>query len=187
MNPLQEQRATLYETFPTPEGHAYCNAIGSDFATIEAEAGCLVVRRVAYFRDRTFDFPPDDEPGGILSVLIEVLADDRETVLDLLAWPIGRPRKVASAIRRADVLGGWRISRPTLTGGPLRVFLTPESWLKGGCEGIAIVDPIRGAARLAAVRGSVVVENVEHGRELARMLPGYFDRSRILAPLRRAA
>jgi hypothetical protein len=186
---LQAMRFDLYETLPTPEGCAYRRDLGTDHPTIEAECGVLVFSRIRYFPDRTFDLLDEGEAGGVLSSIIEVFDADAVTTIDLCAWPLHRPDKIATALRRADGLGMWRVANPVsyFAGQALRVYRTPESWLRSHCQGVVILNPASAPHWLAAAPGRLLAEDLAHGRELARMLHPYFDPRRILAPLSREA
>jgi hypothetical protein len=185
---LQNARATLYSILPTPEGSAYRREIGADWRTIEAECGCLVVAPVKYAADRTFDFIEPDERGGVMSAVVECLDEDRIDPIDLCAWPLSRPEKFATYLRRADGLG---VHAPTdgfyFGDGALHVFRTPEAWLRAHCYGAAILNSMNAPRWLASAKGKIAAEDVEHGREIARALHGFFDPRRILAPLPRSA
>jgi hypothetical protein len=52
-----------------------------------------------------------------------------------------------------------------------------------------VLDPEEAPAWLGWALGNICGEDIEHAREIARILHGYFDRKRILAPVgtRRAA
>ncbi|WP_018407677.1 hypothetical protein [Methylocystis rosea] len=181
---LQCARATLYATLPTPEGNAYRREIGTDWRTIEAACGCLVVAPVKYAADRTFDFLEPHERGGVMSAVIECFGADRVDTIDLCAWPLNRPEKFATYLRRADGLG---VHAPVdgyyFGGGGLHVFRTPEAWLRAHCYGSVILNSANAPRWLAAAKGNIAAEDVEHGREIARALHGFFDPRRILAPL----
>ena len=149
---LQEIRAELYETLPTREGCDYRIWLGLDHATIAAECGVIVVTRVRYHADRTFDPVEQGQLGGTLSVVIEALAVDREAVVDLVAWPLRRPDKVATAVHCVDTLGSWRVDATPFEAAPLKVFRHPEGWLRGGCSGVGRRGAQGGAAGAAAGR-----------------------------------
>lgn len=185
---LQAMRAALYETLPTPEGCAYRRSLGVDDATLAADGGCLVVAPVRYFPHRSFDLLEEDETGGVASAIVEVLDSDRETVVDLVAWPLHRPEKFATALRRADALGLNAVTNPStyFAGGVLRVHRTPKAWLRSWCQGCVILDELSSPRWLGAAPGPIATEDVAHAREVARLLHPFTEPSRILAP-RRAA
>ena len=69
----------------------------------------LVVTRARFFPDRRFEFCDD----GIPVAVCEVLGDDAETVIDLVAWPIMRPDKFATALGAAGGLGADQAKKPS--------------------------------------------------------------------------
>lgn len=188
---LFRMRASMLDVLPTSEGCDYRRSLFGgaeyDFATIEAECGVVVVTSARFLVDRTFDLAKADDHGAVLSAVIEAFGPDRQTVEDLIAWPIGRPAAFATAMRCADVIGGWRIEAAPIADRPLRVFRHPEAWLRAGCAGIVVVDPILGSRQLAQTRGTIAAEDIAHGREIAAWLPSHFDRRRVLAPIPRVA
>lgn len=185
---LQQARAALYDVLPTPEGNAYRRELGADWRAIEAACGCLVVVPLKYAADRTFDLLEPGDAGGVMSAVIECFDTDRVTTIDLCAWPLNRPEKFATFFGRADGLG---IHAPRdgfyFSGGALRVYRTPEAWLRSQCYGAVILNDTNTPRWLAAAKGKIAAEDIEHGREIARTLHGFFDPRRILAPLSRSA
>jgi hypothetical protein len=72
-------------------------------------------------------------------------------------------------------------------GGMLKAHRTPESWLRAGCDGFVALNQNSCARAISACPGSIVAEDIDHGRELARLLHPFFDPAKILFPARRAA
>jgi hypothetical protein len=185
---MQRARATLYDILPTPEGNSYRREIGADWRTIEAECGCLVVAPVKFSADRTFNFIEAGEQGGVLSAVIECFDADRVDTIDLCAWPLNRPEKFATYLRRADGLGVHAPADGYYFGdGAIHVFRTPEDWLRAQSYGCVILNSANAPRWLAAAKGKIAAEDIEHGREIARALHGFFDPRRIVAPLARSA
>jgi hypothetical protein len=190
MSPLQQMRAELYDTPSTAEWLRYWRSLGCDHRTVEAHCGALIVKPVQFFPGRRFDFVEEDSgKPGIPSAIIEVVAADGETSVDLCAWPIGRQDKFATAFGFGGILGAGQIENPAtyFGGGKLRAHRTPESWLRAGCVGFVPLDQNSCARAVSACPGAIVAEDVEHGRELARLLHPFFDPAKILFPARRAA
>ena len=187
--PLLSMRAQLYDVLPTREGIAYRRSIGLDHATIEAACGCVIITPVRYFPDRSFDLLDDGETVGVLSAIIEVFDADARTIIDLCAWPLGRSDKFATAHLRGDGLGVWRVADPgSYIYSPekaLRVHRTPEGWLRARCQGVVILNTLSAPRWLSASPGLLLAEDLDHGREIARLLHPLFDPRRILAPLNR--
>lgn len=186
--PLREMRAELFAGLREldPDGFRYRRELGVDHPVIEAECGTVVCASLHYFAPRTFDFGASDNARGIKSAVVEVFDTDRETVIDLCAWPLDRPDKFATAIRRADGLGVWRVTNPATyhVGQALRVHRTPDAWLRAGCDGVVILNPLSAPRWLAESPGQLIAEDIEHGREIGRMLHPFFPAHRILAPLK---
>ncbi|MGC1861552.1 MAG: hypothetical protein WA733_10615 [Methylocystis sp.] len=189
MTLLLAMRAQLYDVLPTREGNAYRASLGIDHATIEAECGVVVIAPVRYFPGRSFDLIEDVDTGGVLSAIIEVFDADARTIIDLVAWPLNRPDKFARALGRGDGLAIWRVLDPGTyaysSEKALRVHRTPDSWLRAGCQGVVILNTMSAPRWLSASPGHLLAENIEHGREIGRLLHPLFDPRRILAPLNR--
>jgi hypothetical protein len=182
---LLEMRAELLaRSKPDANWLRYWRQIGPlDHATVAANAGALHVLPVRFHSDRTFDFQPDG--SGVLSAILEVLDTDGEGVIDVIAWPVHRPDKFATAVTAAEALGLAQVEDPSSYAGgrPLRVWRNPENWLRNGCSGVVIINPRSSPRWLSAAAGNIAGEDVEHARELARQLHGYFPAERLLAPL----
>jgi hypothetical protein len=69
---------------------------------------------------------------------VEALAADGHGVMDLVAWRLEAPDTFATAIREADMLGAWNMVRRG--GRPLHVHRTPQRWLRGGCQGVVVLN-----------------------------------------------
>ena len=174
-----------------PPRWAYLRQNGLDHQTVIAHAGFIAVMPIR-FTDNGFHF---DEDGGAPAVVIEALAEDGETVLDLVAWPTIRPDRFTTAFGEADALGignillnpgSWAFGRV------LQMHRTPLGWLQGGCTGTCVLDHRFISYWLRQAPGPIRAEDSEHARQLDLMLnPKPFPRSRIRVPpapnLRRAA
>jgi hypothetical protein len=186
---LLEMRAELLaRSKPDANWLKYWRQIGPlDHATVAANAGALHVLPVSFHSDRTFDFEPDG--SGVLSAILEVLDGDGEGVIDLVAWPVHRPDKFASAMRLADALGSSQVEDPSsyVGGKPLRVWRTPETWLRNGCCGVVLLHEASAPRWLSAAPGSIACEDAGHARQIARLLHPLFEMRRILVPMTEAA
>ena len=135
-----------------------------------------------------FDFFPDGVPAAV----IEVLAEDAVTVIDLVAWPLHAPDMFATAIGEADMLGilGMKSTPRCRFTEPLQLHRTPLNWLKAGCRGCVVLNPRFGGYWLRRCDRHILTEDLAHGRELKAMLskgtPGLplppFDMNRLLVP-----
>ena len=184
--PLQRLRAELYETSEVSLEHVeFVRSEKLNLQAVEAHAGVLVVRPVRFFPNRTFDLAIN----GVLSVVIEVFDDDDETVIDLVAWPVNRPEKFATAFGYAEALGLAQVCDPEtyVDGQPLRIHQTPLAWVKAGCNGVVILRETSAFLWLPRALGNLAAEDLAHGQRVARLLHSFFDPARIVVPARKAA
>ena len=130
---LQTLRADLYEQRPaTRDDVTAWRQFGLDHCTIEAHCGILVIANVTYYSRGGFDLDAGD--ASVKSAVIEVLAEDGETVVDIVAWPINAPQMFTSALGIADVLGAAQIENPAtyFADAPIQAHRTPAGWLRAG-------------------------------------------------------
>lgn len=106
-------------------------------------AGGLGVAKISLISNGFFEF------GGELSAVIlpvywgaipteEALVPDWE-LEDILAFNPNEPEKWWMRTGGAPLLGAGALS-DQLLGKPLHVYRTPLSWLKGGCDGVVLLD-----------------------------------------------
>jgi hypothetical protein len=182
---LLDYRAELcVRAKPSPEWVAYLASEKIDL-TVYAFIGILGITRVRFLPDRRFEFCDD----GVPTAVCEVRGDDAETVIDLVAWPIARPEKFATALGVATGLGKDQAKNPAtfFAGRPLLIHRTPLGWIRSGCRGVVVLDRLMAPLWLAAALGPIAGEDLTHGHELARLLHPHVSASRILAPLGQAA
>src|SRR5690242_9709988 len=87
-------RAALYDRGDwSMEAAAYVAAHRIDMGAVNAHAGLLAVIPCT-FDGRGFFNLEGDHPQR--SIVIEALAEDAETVADLVAWPINHPERFAT-------------------------------------------------------------------------------------------
>jgi len=167
----------------TREASAYVKAHGLDLDVIAAHAGTFAVC-LAQLSPNTEPAQFDFTPEGVPCAVIEVLDENAETVIDLVAWPLHASERLATAVGEADMLGIPCMRNPaTYVGGrPLRVHRTPLGWLKAGCQGCVVLNRDWGGYWLRQAPGPLLAENLAHGRELRRMLGTGYDASRLLVP-----
>ncbi len=154
-----------------------------DLQLVEIFAGPLTLARCAFSPPpRRFHF----DPAGDLAVVIEALEIERGEpwLVDLVAWPVDQPSKFATAAGRADLLGADQIDNPAsfYGGRPLRVHRHPLSWLRAGCQGVVGLDERRAGVRLAGALGNLLAEDLDHARELHRLMGRAFPTSRLRVP-----
>ena len=186
---VQALRAEFYsragESIGSPDYLAFVRSLPMDYATLASHAGFVAVLPIGLRADRSFYFADE----GMRGVVLECLGEDADTIVDLLAWPLHRPEKFATALHRADALGVSQVSNTaTYFGGtPLRVHRTPLGWLQAGCSGCVPLNPVTAPEWLGWALGNILADDVDHGREISRMVGHRIDPTRILAPVRRAA
>jgi len=163
------ERETLYAAeSETLLGAAYMRANGLDPDAVHRFAGCLAILPIRLHPTRHFDFADDGLPAAI----IEAFDADGASVIDLVAWPVKRPDKVATLLGNVGILGAWQLHNPaSYTSGPIRIFRTPLAWLAAGAEGAACAfDDLHAAAILAdAFPGDWKGEDADHEAELRRL------------------
>lgn len=172
-------RKHFYDTGDwTPEASAYVKEHKLDLDEINAHTGLFAVCLCQHTGISnvtglpTFDFFPDGVPAAV----IEVLAEDAVTVIDLAAWPLHAPEFFATAVGEADMLGisNMRSTRGCKFSGPLKVFRTPHNWLKAGCQGCVVLNPRYGGYWLRRTNREILAEDLAHGRELRAILKQEF-------------
>ncbi|MFG1331141.1 hypothetical protein V5F41_07785 [Xanthobacter autotrophicus] len=154
-----------------------------DLRLVEAFAGSLTLARCAFSPPpRRFHIDPAGELAGVVEAL-EIEHGERWQV-DHVAWPLDRPSEFATAIGHADMLGADQVDNPAsfFGGRPLPILRTPLAWLRAGCRGVVVLDERRAGARLAAALGNLLAEDLDHARELHRMMGRAFPTNRIRVP-----
>lgn len=139
-----------------------------DMDEVSARAGILTTASCSFAENGLFDFDYEGEEAAI----IEALADDAETTIDLCAWSIARPEIFGTALGSALVLGEGNIHNPATwsMGGLLKVHRRPLDWLIGRCRGVVILDHRFAPYVLGQALGAIVAEDTPHARDLKLML-----------------
>lgn len=154
-----------------------------DLRLLQTFAGSLTLARCAFSPPpRRFHFVP----AGELAVVVEALEIERgeRWLVDHVAWPFDQPSEFATAAGRADLLGADQVGNPAsfFGGRPLFVHRTPLAWLRAGCRGVVVLDERRAGVRLASALGNLLAEDLDHARELHRLMGRAFPTSRIRVP-----
>ena len=160
---------------------AYCRENTIDWVATEPMCGGVFLAPVR-FDGPWFDIVEDGEEA----VVVEALAEDSTTVMDLVAWPINDPTRFATAIGAASVLGENVAANPStyFAGAPLRLFRTPLAWLQSGCDGAVILDPTRGARWLLDLPSSrIAAEDDGHAAEIEADRLALVTRQRLVVPI----
>lgn len=110
--------------------------------------------------------------AGEPAIVFEVYDEDDSTTIDLCAFPIANPEIFSTAVGAAVVLGYARVINPATWAfeGMLAVHRTPLGWLKGGCQGVCILDHRVAPYALGEALGPLLAEDEAHARTLKRML-----------------
>ena len=137
---------------------------------------------VRFVQNGRFEFADDGQPGSRPAIIVEALAEDDDTVVDLLAADVAEPRRLASMFGWGQLLGlSHAVNPATYFGGqPLRVFRSVEGWLRAGCGGAVLVTPDAAWLVLAGLPGPIGAEDLEHARELLRLTHPFLVLDRIL-------
>ena len=177
MTRFQQMLTRFYELAqPVPEFMNYLRKHQIDLAELGTSVGIFGVALC-----RSFEYP-DGSLGfefschGIPYAVIEALCFRRVNGLretypaDLVAWPVNNPNSFATALgprEGAELLGP--LSAVQRGGQPLRIFSTPEDWLKNGCEGSVLLK--QGAEYwLHKAGGPFIAEDFHHASELRELL-----------------
>lgn len=170
-----------WETSPAWFGFLRTNDL--DPRELEPFAGTIGVAPCRFTPPpRRFRFDPDGADSAFFEVL--EIEDGEIVVTDLVAFDVADPTIFGTLEGCGVLLGADQIENPSsyLGGRPLLVHRTPLSWLRAGCQGIVVLDERRAAARLAGALGNLLAEDLDHARELHRLMGRAFPTSRIRVP-----
>ncbi|MDX7950492.1 hypothetical protein P7D22_04770 [Lichenihabitans sp. Uapishka_5] len=159
---------------------AYCREYGIDFAATVPACGGVFLAEVEP-HGRTFE----PREGAAIAAWCEALAEDAETVLDVVAWPVEQPAHwwtlsgFAPALGMAHAINGATYS----FGGALHLHRTPLAWLQAGCNGAVILDPSVGARWLLDLPAPrIAAEDDAHACEIMRARQALTERQTIVVP-----
>lgn len=174
-------RQSFYErSYATADFLYYVRRHGLELGRISGFAGATGILPIVDCGSARFDF---EAPGELSAGFIcEALAEDGETVIDLVAWPLDRPTTVLTMFGRAPLLGLWEAMNPaTYFGGkPLQMHRTPLEWLQAGCRGAAVVRPSAAARLLFELDGAIAGKDERHRRQLVDLLRSVVDDRKIV-------
>jgi hypothetical protein len=180
-------RAEFYDrALPHREFQHYVRQNGIELGRISGFAGATGILPVVNCGQGRFDW---DAPGQLVQAFIcEAYAEDGETVIDLVAWPIDRPQLVMTMFGRAPLLGLWEAMNPsTYFGGkPLQMHRTPLEWLQAGCRGAAVVRPASAARLLFDIDGAMAGKDQRHTRQLRDLIHTVIDDHKVICAQDRA-
>lgn len=150
--------------------------------------GALSVTRIVDCGNNRFDFAED----GFQAVVFEALAEDAETVIDLVSWPLDRPAHVMTMFGKCGVLGANDAYNPSTycMGDSLAMYKTPLELFQAGFVGSTIIIPSIAARQMLDFGGKIAARDYQHGKKLEQLMQSVVPRGKILVPqprLRRAA
>ena len=148
---------------------------------------------------RTFEISEDGPPAMVL--ITGLYANG--TPEDLLAFSPSQPGEWYLRLGIGVYLNGpeipprnWAVRPvwqeplyPVDPQAPLKIWRNPLNWLRGGCEGVVVLDWPSAQIDLAGLQTSIIAEDAPHGREIERHLraPLLGQLPEILTPKPRAA
>lgn len=168
------------------------NAASADFHALVAAgvprdwlwtgAGKFGVANIQPRRSGLYDPDPDGRPAVILPVYPLVQFEPSD-VFDLVAFRPDRPTRWWLRQGLASILNPHAVERAACTFGKresLKVWSTPLDWMRGGGEGIVILeDGIRLRSALAGV-DEIVAGDLELGSAIERRMQAEYAAPRIL-------
>jgi hypothetical protein len=174
-------RAEFYERSQvTAEFLHYVGRHSLELGRISDFAGATGILPVADCGGGRFDW---GAPGDMIEAFIcEAYAEDGETVIDLVACPLDRPKYIMTMFGRAPLLGLWEAMNPaTYYGGkPLQMHRTPLEWLQSGCRGAAVVRPSLAAPFLFNLEGAIAGKDLRHSRHLLDLIRSVVDDKKVV-------
>ena len=157
-----------------------------DQTTVRDFAGALVVRNIVDCGGNRFEFarPSDDQ---FPAIVCEAFGSDGETVIDLVAWPLDRPKHVMTMFGRCGLLGAWEAMNPATyyLDAPLLLHRTPLEWMQAGCRGAVVVVPHVAARMILDLPGKVAVRDADHGRQIEAIRQSVLPPNQVLVPVSR--
>jgi hypothetical protein len=116
--------------------------------------------------DRTFQ--PDDD--GFVAALLPV-EDHRGVRFDIVAWAVGNPAEWWTRWGLAEVLGESALTKADWRNEPVRLYATPERWLRSGNDmAVCILDWTANLRRILGQTPEVQCESTSLKFELERRL-----------------
>jgi len=158
------------------------NKINAGFSP--AHVGACAIVPIIDCGNRCFDFH-NTHQDALKAFVMEVYGKDGESVVDLIAWPLDRPRHVMTMFAECGLIGLWEAMRSAnyVFDFPLPMYRTPLDWLKSGCRGAAVVTPHIAARQLLDIPGRVSARDVRHGRELQALMQSVIPKDRVVIPV----
>jgi hypothetical protein len=163
-----------------PEYAAYLRRHRINVERISSYAGATGMMSIVDCGNGRFDWCG----GGEVTTgfICEALDEDCEAVVDLVAWPVDRPRHLLTMFGRASLLGLWEAQNPATyyLDQPLRMHREALGWLQSGCKGAAVAHEVRAARILIDLPGKIAAEDWKHKRELERIIAGVLGKGKVV-------
>jgi len=192
MNPiLRDAIAELYDgiTRRWNDTAEYIEAHDLDIATIDRFAGSLTVTEIVKLPHRRFALPDGHGAETVTAAVVEALASDGRTPMDLCAWSLGDPRDIRTLYGQCAVLGLSQAfdASTYIFDEPLVIHKTAQDWLRAGCDGACIITPRLAARTLMDVPGPIAAQDAGHAAALRKMIQAPAERVKIVIPETRQA
>jgi hypothetical protein len=189
----------LLSTAPRDGAEAYLKSLGVDDPPQLARYGQLWVLPGSHplFEDNSLDRASDDTGDGrpLFNVVVDDDRDDRtatyailqvivgdDLLFDFVAWDVAEPTKFWTLIGGN---GSWPHLGSPILGDPkqnphepLVVHRTPVAWLANNCVGVVPLNDKAG--RDLACADQLVAQDLDHAREIARLICSFADPRNIL-------
>ena len=187
MTRLFEERAALVEHARLLPGARYLRETGIDYATAEVACGGVFICPVVAVPPRSFKIVED----GSEAVVVEALAEDGVTILDLVTWRPSQPDRWRTLLGVAPALGmAAAVNAGTYFDDlPLQLFRTPLEWLQARCDGAVLLDPEDGARWLLSLNGiatTLAPRTDEHAAEIEAARLSLVTQQRFVVPVARS-
>ena len=188
MSRVLEERAALVDLARLISGMQYLRETGIDYATAEVACGGVFVAPVLAVPPNSFTISEEGSEG----VVVEALAEDGVTVLDLVTWRPSSPHRWRTLLGAAPALGmATAVNPATYFGGlPLQLYRTPLEWLQARCDGAVLLDLKRGARWLLDVDNiaqTLALRDDAHAAEIQATRIALITRQRLVVPVASSA
>lgn len=185
MSPLLiEARYDFYDRAETTREYiAYARLHGIDPLKVAGFAGATAILPVIDCGHGRFDW--DGQGERFPAFVCEAYDWDGETTIDIVAWPLDRPRHVMSMFGTAPIMGLWEALNPSTfyMGKALTMHRSPLDWIKAGCTGAAIVKPKLAAYLFLDIFGPIAAQDRQHARELVAIARSIVDEKQFVIPV----
>ena len=161
---------------------AYCRTASIDWRRTETATGGIFLAPVVADPPRSFFI----DPMGAEAVVIDALDEGGRTI-DLVSWRPSYPDNWRTFLGRAPALGMPAAKMAYTFNDPLRLWRTPERWLRADCKGVVPLDmalTIRWLFDLDGIVNALAPEDEAHAAEIAAARRAIVNSQRIVVPAR---